>query len=288
MEREHRESSRPEILHHIDMTLIDGEAALLSLLDDVSGLPVKPPSLYLDLEGIKLGRHGYLSILSIFVRPQNKVYLIDVHVLGSAAFLTTNSSAVSLKSILESPSIPKVIFDVRNDSDALFSHYQVSVDGIKDLQLMELATRRGPRDFVAGLVKCVENDSPITPTAKAGWRRTKEVARQLYDPEKGGRYEIFNERPLRPEIEDYCAGDVVQLPGLFDVYDAKLRPSRGGGAFWRVQVREATRDRIKLSQHPAYDGQRRPRSVVLGMSGILPKLRKNGMRTSCSIYGLVI
>jgi exonuclease 3'-5' domain-containing protein 1 len=50
----------------------------------------------------------------------------------------------------------EVIFDIRNDSDALFSLFQISVDGIKDLQLMELATRRGSKDFVAGLATCVE------------------------------------------------------------------------------------------------------------------------------------
>ena len=51
-------------------------------------------------------------------------------------------NSVSLKVVLQSPSIPKVVFDIRNDSDARFSHYQIRVDGIKDLQLMELAPRK--------------------------------------------------------------------------------------------------------------------------------------------------
>ena len=54
---------------------------------------------------------------------------------------------------------PKVIFNIGNDSNALFSHYHISVDGIKDLQLMELASRKGSQDFVAGLAKCIERDS---------------------------------------------------------------------------------------------------------------------------------
>jgi exonuclease 3'-5' domain-containing protein 1 len=65
-----------------------------------------------------------------------KPYLIDVHLLRSAAFTTTTANSVSLRTILESPKIPKVFFDIRKDSDALFSHYQNCVDGIKDLQLM--------------------------------------------------------------------------------------------------------------------------------------------------------
>jgi exonuclease 3'-5' domain-containing protein 1 len=49
------------------------------------------------------------------------------------------------------PKCPKVVFDIRNDLDALFSYHQISVGGIKDLQLMELANRRGSWDSVAGL-----------------------------------------------------------------------------------------------------------------------------------------
>jgi exonuclease 3'-5' domain-containing protein 1 len=236
-----------------DIIVVDSATALLSLLDNLVSLAVYPPSLYFDLEGVKLGRHGSISIISLYVAPIKKIYLIDIHVLGETAFSTTNSSSTSLKNILESPTIPKVIFDIRNDSDALFSHFQISVDGIQDLQLMELATRKGSKDFVAGLAKCIEKESPISAAAKAEWQHTKEGASRLYDPKKGGRYEIFNERPMRPEIIQYCARDVALLPGLYNVYNAKLRLP--GEAFWQARVREATKDRIKLSQSPGYDGQ---------------------------------
>jgi exonuclease 3'-5' domain-containing protein 1 len=118
---------------------------------------------------------------------------------------------------------------------------------------MELATRDGPKYFVAGLAKCIENESPISVAAKEEWQRTKEGASRLYDPKKGGRYEIFNDRPIKPEIIEYCARDVALLPGLYNVYNAKL--CLPGEAFWQRQVRKATTDRIKLSQSPGYDGQ---------------------------------
>jgi exonuclease 3'-5' domain-containing protein 1 len=238
-----------------DIVVVDSATTLLSLLDNIIGLAVDPPSLYLDLEGVKLGRHGSISIISLYIAPTKKIYFIDIHRLGKTAFSTTNSSATSLKTILESPTIPKVFFDIRNDSDALFSHFQISVDGIKDLQLMELASRKGSQNLVARLAKCIEKESPVSTAAKAEWQRTKEGASRLYDPKKGGQYEIFNERPIRPEIVQYCAQDVALLPGLYNVYNAKLRPPDGGGAFWRVQMQEATKDRIKLSQSPGYDGQ---------------------------------
>lgn len=183
-----------------DIIVVDSATTLISLLDNIIGLAVDPPSLYIDLEGVKLGRYGSISIISLYIAPTKKIYLIDIHRLGKTAFSTTNSSATSLKTILKSPTIPKVFFNIRNDSDALFSHFQISVNGIKDLQLMELASRKGTQDLVAGLAKCIEKESPVSTTAKAEWQRTKEGASRLYDLKKGGWYEIFNERLIRPEI----------------------------------------------------------------------------------------
>lgn len=70
-----------------------------------------------------------------------KTYLIDIYVLGARAFSTTDASGNSMKSVLESDSIPKVFFDVRNDSDALYHHFNISLAGVVDLQVMEYATR---------------------------------------------------------------------------------------------------------------------------------------------------
>ena len=47
---------------------------------------------------------------------------------------------MSLKAILESPKTPKVFFDVRMDSDALYALFGVKLAGIIDLQLMEVAS----------------------------------------------------------------------------------------------------------------------------------------------------
>jgi exonuclease 3'-5' domain-containing protein 1 len=242
-----------------NVIFIDTEASLLPLLDSIASLEVDPPSLYIDLEGIALGRHGSISIISLHIAPTKKTYLIDIHSLGMTAFTTATTSGISLKSVLESPSIPKVIFDIRNDSDALFSLFQISVDGIKDLQLMELASRKGSREFLSGLAKCIENESPISAAAKTEWRLTKERGRRLFAPEKNGRYEVFKERPLNPDIVEYCQQDVALLPGLHGVYNAKLR--QPGQVFWLARVRYETNNRIKLSQSPGYDGQSRSKAL---------------------------
>ena len=58
---------------------------------------------------------------------------------------------------------------------------------------------------------------------------------------------------MKPDLVQYCAQDVALLPGLYDVYNAKL--GQPGRKFCQVQVESATEDRMKLSQSPGYDGQ---------------------------------
>ena len=209
--------------------------------------------MFLDLEGVRLGRHGFVSIISLLVNPQNTVYLIDLVSLGGTAFSCPNGCATSLKAILESSAIPKVVFDVRDDSNALFSECQISVAGIEDLKLMQLACRRGPKTFVAGLAECINEDITISAVQKSEWRRGKENVTRLIDPGKRGRYEVFSERPLHPDILQYCAKDVELFPKLYSQYDTKLRLP--GEKFWRVQVQKATAEWIKHSQDLGYDGQ---------------------------------
>ena len=246
------------MLSQANIKVVDSIPTLLSLLDNLTSVSNNPPMLYFNLEGVRLGRHGSISIISLYIASLNKAYLIDIHRLGEAAFSTSNDSSTSLKSILESPAVTKVIFDVRNASDALFSHYQISVDGIKDLQIMELACRQDSQEVVttlteATLTECVEKDSAISTAVKAKLQRMEDCARRLYDPNMGGQYEVFNERPIRPEIIQHCAQGAALLRGLYYVYNTKLLPD--WQTFWRVQVEKAAEDRIKLSQSLGYDGQ---------------------------------
>lgn len=116
---------------------------------------------------------------------------------------------------------------------------------------MKLVTRKGLKDFLAERAKFIEQDCHISNAAQTEWQRTQETTSRLYDPQNRGRYEIFNERPIRPEIVQYCARKVARLPGLYNFYNAKL--NLPGGRFWQVQMEDATKDWIKLSQLPGYD-----------------------------------
>lgn len=190
------------------LLIIDAVGDLTELLKGLADLPAWPPSLFIDLEGINLSRNGTISILQVFVSSTQKTYLVDIYTLRDKAFSHPASEGSTLRSILESPSIPKVFFDVRNDSDALFSHYGINLAGVQDLQLMELATHTFSRRLVNGLGKCIEHDAPMTLCERAKWKACKEAGRKFFAPECGGSYEVFIARPLSAEIIQYCAQDV--------------------------------------------------------------------------------
>ena len=126
-------------------TLVDTSVAMKILLDALlqckgnltieSNLSATTPTLFLDLEGVRLSRNGSISLIQLFDSSREHTYLIDVHVLGATAFSTRGSGqlAMSLKDILESATIPKVFFDVRNDSNTLFAYFGVALKNIIDL-----------------------------------------------------------------------------------------------------------------------------------------------------------
>jgi exonuclease 3'-5' domain-containing protein 1 len=121
------------------------------------------PTLYIDLEGIDICREGSISILTMLIDtgiPISRAYLIDVHTLGAEAFETAGAKRTTLKVIFQNEKIPKVFFDVRNDSDALFAHFGVALQGVEDVQLMESATRKttASMKFSSGLANCIESN----------------------------------------------------------------------------------------------------------------------------------
>ncbi|KAF7940741.1 uncharacterized protein EAE97_006927 [Botrytis byssoidea] len=236
------------------ISLTDTAEGIIELIDSLghSDLPTSPPSVYIDLEGINVGRKGSIAILQVYILPVKKTFLVDVHNLRERAFSTPNSSGLTLKAILESEFIPKVIFDVRNDSDALYSHFGVKLQGVIDLQLMELATRSHSQKFLSGLGRCMDQDLVQTPEELEFRSAIKKRGVQLFAPEKGGRYEVFNDRPLDPAIVDYCVQDVQLMPQLWNIYNAKLTLM---DKRWTTKIERETKARLLLSQSPDFNGK---------------------------------
>ena len=229
------------------ISIIDSPLALVSFLNDLENQPVNPPSLYLDIEGVALSRHGSISIIQLFHLPLNHVFLIDVFVLQEVAFNTPNQSGTTLRSILESALVPKVFFDVRNDADALYAHFNILLQGVHDIQLLEVATRSWAKDRVVGLRQCIRSDARLTNKVKKDWEAMKAKGKALFATEDGGSYEVFNIRPMLQDIVHYCAQDVVYLPVLWNVYSQKI------GKKWLKRVQEETVKRVLMAQAESYE-----------------------------------
>lgn len=228
------------------IALIDTDVKVQSFLDAISSCDLAQPSLFCDLEGVNLGRDGSISIFTIYVRPLGKTFLLDVHTLSASTFTTKNGDETSLRTILENARIPKVFFDVRNDSDALFAHYSIALGGIIDLQLMELGARYGSfenRKYVSGLAKCIQRHSTLTAEERVRLTHVKQRGAQLFAPQHGGRFEVFNDRPLTNDVLQYCVSDVTVLPNLLDVYDEILRKAHKRE--WRKRVEQETVKRVQ-------------------------------------------
>lgn len=254
--QKHQSEARHLLTSDMHSELINTTAALIAFLDGLGDCKGQPPSLFVDLEGNNLSRHGTLSLITILVEPRQKVYFIDVTTLEREAFDTSGSDGHTIRDILESKDIIKVFFDIRNDSDALFALYGVRVDGIEDLQLMELASRNFSRRCVNGLAKCIETDSTISYADRRDWQRVKDKGRTLFDPARGGSYAVFDQRPMDPEVIDYCAQDVALMPHLREVYCKKLCDA------WWKEIMSQTKLRIVQSQRPDYNGQGRHKAMA--------------------------
>ena len=97
------------------VTTVDGVNKVLDALKNFK-------TVAFDCEGVDLGRHGVLTVVSLagFDPVASSVaYVIDVQVIGAVAFTT------GLGALLESSEILKVMFDCRSDSDALWHQFKV-------------------------------------------------------------------------------------------------------------------------------------------------------------------
>ncbi|KAI1084768.1 ribonuclease H-like domain-containing protein [Whalleya microplaca] len=218
-------------------TLISSLPTLLVFLSSI-----RPShTLYLDLEGKKLSRNGTISLITVFVHPTRATSLIDVQTLGKPAFTTSSANGKTLKAILEDPHTPKCLWDVRNDADALWAHYQVRLAGVTDVQLLENASRAGDKTYARGLDKCVEKDLGLKFMEVHRWIRTKKEVQALFPND------IFARRPMDAKTMQYCVNDVIYLPQLRDIYTKRI-----DGQWMEKAMIESAR-RVVTACGPAYE-----------------------------------
>ena len=202
----------------LNYTLVDDEDSLSKTLVYIKEAVKKEPLIAFACEGVDLSRKGKLYLLSIATRT--KAYLIDVKVLKTMPF------EKGLREILEDTNVKKLMFDCREDSDALFHQFQVKLDGVLDMQLLEVMKahsdeigitigRRSERHDevvrVKGLMECIE----VYIKNKTMLQTKRKGAGKLSDWEK---------RPLLKHELEYAKTDVF---ALFELY-TKLKSDEEG------------------------------------------------------------
>jgi len=180
-----------------------------------------------DFEGVKLCRHGALCLMQIVCDSDPAcVHVIDVAVLGKNAFDIESRNGTSLRSLLEDDKIVKSWFDCRNDTDALFHQFGIMPKRIFDIQVADVLIRRNKTlsvKYLIGLTKAISiyvdriNDSEMNFA-----REISERGKGLYDPARGGAFEVFAERPLQSTLLIYSAFDSRHLLSLFKSTSNKL------------------------------------------------------------------
>jgi hypothetical protein len=81
---------------------------------------------------------------------------------------------------------------------------------------MQTAMVEGDVDeaYVHRLPKCLDDKDPIYGRRMFYWRNVRDRAEKLFEPSRGGSYEVFNARPLSIAITRYCIYNVIFLQTL--------------------------------------------------------------------------
>lgn len=132
-------------------TLCTTPTTLYSIVDELQPLS----HIIIDLEGHELGStNGSLGLISLGNPISKEIYLIDT------VTLTQNNDSTSLKplfTLLESTTPLKLMYDARMDWSELFHGFECDMDGIVDLQIADVLSRKvrgqGEREREARLYK---------------------------------------------------------------------------------------------------------------------------------------
>ena len=231
------------------IVLVDSYGRLMELLLIIESNYSDQMIIAVDFEGVKLNRSGQLCLVQLTCSHMpSRVYVLDVFVLPQALHFAT-PNGLSIKSILEDITIQKIWFDPRNDVDALYHQFGIVVQRIFDLQLAEVAVRRSKGfqvKYVLSLQKCLAACDRLEQTQKNFAEFINKCGKQLFEPDFGGSYEIFRNRPLLDHILIYAAHDSRYMLLLYSCYSEALTDA------WNQRVRAASHQRAQWYMHPTY------------------------------------
>ncbi|CZT44752.1 uncharacterized protein RSE6_04971 [Rhynchosporium secalis] len=120
---DHFDLHTPGKFNSSSRTLIETPEQLktfLPLLSKLKRSTLRAPELSLDYEACKLAEDGDIRVMQMRVRSMNQTFVFDIKKLGGITmFEAKNTKGLSLREVLESNKHIKLIWDCRQDQDAL-------------------------------------------------------------------------------------------------------------------------------------------------------------------------
>lgn len=195
--------------------------------------------LFVDCEGCDLSKgswrngvlqeegplHGRLCLIQIGTAT-GEVFAFDILELGARAF------DLGLRQLLEASSIIKVVHDFRQDSDALWHQFQVSLNSLFDCQLCDVLIRRlngHKTTYVTGSAKLLSANGIEAQTIPGYGVLTQDQKLRIHDRFSEDRH-LWERRPLPTDMIAYAKADIFPLPHLHRLLLAQLTRQVGDQA----------------------------------------------------------
>ena len=193
------------------VTNTDAATAVQRLWERLEAHP--EASLAVDLEGELGGRQAHISLLQVCVDAyadgeEQLVYVFDTHVNRQ---LLRAEGPSTLRGLLESGAVPKVLHCCSGDASALYNEYGIELNCILDTGATDVLLRRGAQNVMRNLEVVLKH-----------WLGKDAVQMAL----KGSMQFIpgmFNQRPLPGHLFVYAYQDVVYCNKAYQHMCAELR-----------------------------------------------------------------
>ncbi|ESO88765.1 hypothetical protein LOTGIDRAFT_165178 [Lottia gigantea] len=161
----------------------------------------KNEAIYVDSEGVNLGKHGNLTLLQVGTW-NGFVYLFDIQA------ETKMFQEGGLKRLLESDNVQKVIHACSRDSDALYHHFGVTLNNVFDTQCADLILQENEGRLMATVRKL----SDVCEIYGGKKLDNKEEIQKTWNKTIANYWEL---RPMSSEMIEYACNDVVVLPEIY-------------------------------------------------------------------------
>jgi exonuclease 3'-5' domain-containing protein 1 len=151
----------------------------------------------------------------------------------------------------------QVIFDPRQDSDAIYAQQRIYLRNVVCLQLSDVASDRSEGAYtshVNGLARVLGTCLPYGQRQHA--QKVKAIGKRMFAPAEGGSYEVFRERPLDRRMIEYMCMDIIHFEYLYKKLFLSL-PSK-----WEAWVLKHSAQRVDECKKATASTQGRHRAIA--------------------------